>query len=78
MRLIDGFKLALFCELAGIAPPPLPSGFLPGLTKLVPEDRLSSVLAALRAAAGRLHEEDHTPTMQVTRFFAKLRDRADP
>ena len=74
MKLIEGYKLALFCELADIRSPPLPSGLLPLLVGLVPEDRLSAMLTDLRAMAVRLHEEDVTPTMQVTRFFARLRD----
>lgn len=76
MKLIEGFTLALFCELAGGTPPPLRSGFMPRLIELVPEEQLSSVLAALRGAAKHLHDEDDTPTMHVTRFFAKLRNGA--
>lgn len=73
MKLIEGYRVALLREMEGAATPPLPSGALPLLVERVPEDRLPAVLAALRSAAERLHEEDDTPTMHVARFFARLR-----
>ncbi len=44
-RLIEGFKLALFCELADIPPQRLPSNLLPVLVEQVPEKnfRMSSL-----------------------------------
>ena len=75
MKLIEGFRVALLCEMEGAASPPLPSGVLPLLVERVPENRVPVVLAALRAAAKRLHDEDDTPPMHVARFFAHLRPR---
>jgi hypothetical protein len=78
VKLTKAFELALLAELADIPPPILPSGLLPVLAGRVAEDQLPAVLSDLRAAAKRLHEEDDTPTMHVTRFFARLRGRASP
>ena len=75
MQLIEGFRVALLREMEGVTPPLLPSGVLPLLAERVPEDRFPAVLAALRAAAKRLHEEDDTPPMHVARFFAGIRPR---
>lgn len=74
MKMIEGYRTALICELADTAPAPLPSDILPMLMKLVPETHLAAVLVALRAAAQHLHEEDDMPAMHVIRFFAKLQD----
>lgn len=75
MKLIEGFRVALLREMEGAASPPLPSDILPLLVERTQEDRLPAVLAALRAAAKRLHDEDDTPPMHVARFFAGLRKR---
>lgn len=75
MELIEGYRVALIREMQGETVPPLPSGFLPLLLERFPQDRLPAVLAALRAAAKRLHDEDNSPPMHVVRFFAKLRNR---
>lgn len=71
--LIEGFRDALVSELAELPPRPLPSGLLPALIEKMTEDRLPSVIAALRTVAQRLHEEDSTSLMCVARFFAQLR-----
>jgi hypothetical protein len=64
------FALALNHKLADIAPPLLPSGLLLVLIDLVPEDHLPTVLAALRAAAARLHEMRYPGQRACGGFFA--------
>ena len=76
MKLIARFRVAHVNELARVPPPKLPLGLLPVLMERLPEDTLSSVLTAMRAAARGLHDEDDSPSANAARFFERLQWKA--